>query len=454
MSPKSPVSNVAVPGHTRGRVLVVDDDHMIVQLLRVLFETRGFECDVVTEPHDVHQAVERFAPEAVVLDYSMPEISGLTLLAELRQRDSSITTLLLSGDIDVPTTVQALRAGAEDVQTKPVNSEMLIAAVERGIARTRVLRSHRMLSTQVADPFGLLDDSPAMRRVIRVVESLARSSTPVMIVGEVGTGKRTIAQMLHQFSPRVGRPFTSVFCGGAESDRLERDLLGDAASPNGGEGILALTRGGTLLLEQPAVLSNRVQSALIEVSNPSASLNGESPIRLVTSTRRDLSDDVRRGVLRSDVYHRLAAIPLMVPPLRSRGPDAIRTLAERFVQSCRVEAGEGPTRLTTDALQELVVAPWPGNVRQLRNVIESAFASALDEESITEIHLRGALEIGVSSDALHEDLSLQAIERQHIMRVLAMTGGQRSEAARILGITRTTLYKRIEEYGDGSPPAS
>lgn len=440
-----------VPSH-HGRVLVVDDEPDVASALSALLTARGFECDVVSEPARVAEKVETFQPEAVVLDYAMPVTNGLIVLARLRERDSSLTVVMLSGEVDIPTAILAMRAGAEDVQTKPVDCDLLIAALERGLHRTRALRAHRIERTQVSDPYGLLDDSPAMHRILRVVDNLAQRDSPVMIVGEPGTGKRAIAEMVHQLSPRCGFPFSSVACSSLDASRLERMLLGggdgDVDSRRDSVGLMAQARGGTLLLEEPSHLSERLQDALIAELNAALNAASGANVRIICATHRELHDDVRRGTLRADLYHRLAAIPIVVPPLRVRGADAIRVLAERFLQAHRADVGEGPTQLSAGAMQELIVAPWPGNVRQLRTVLAEAFALALDEEVISSAHVRATLDRrNTSTNDTTPDLSLRAMERDHVARVLALTRGQRSEAARLLGITRTTLYKKIEDYG-------
>ncbi len=440
------------------RVLVIDDDAGLAQLLCRQLAARGYKTVACSEVAKVFADFDAFAPDAVILDLVMPGTSGLDLLESLRRHDASATIILLSGSLDVATTVRALRAGAEDVQAKPADLEHLAATIERGLTRTRLLRSNRVTVTRVSDPYGLLDESPVMMRTLRLVEHLAKASMPVLIVGEVGTGKRVVAEMLHQLSPRSALPFVGASCTELAAGELERVIFGsttgaaDAARP----GLLALAAGGTLFLDEVATLSGAAQAVLHRLLD-AISERPASTARLVVSTRRELADDVKSGALRADLYHRLAPIAVHVPPLRSRGADTIRTLASRVVRSLRAELEEGPVALSDAALKLLASLEWPGNVRQLRAVLEDAFVRALEATRIEVTHLGDALShLGVGAEAAgdardardaRDALSLRTVERLHIERVLNLTDGHRTEAARLLGITRSTLYRKMEEYG-------
>jgi len=409
----------------RGRVLVVDDDDLLARLLCAQLASRGFEVVRAASAEEGMAAIDRSPPDAVVLDHGLPGISGLEVLATLHDRGSPLAVIMLSGSIDVPSTVAALRNGAEDVLLKPANLEHLSLALERGIARVRLVRSHRLQGTQVADPYGVFDDSPQMQRLLRSAEGLSRSTLPLLIIGEAGTGKRVVADLLHHLSPVAGGPFVTVACTGRVGDELHDVLVGAADGSAGG--VLASAAGGTLFLDDIEVLGERTQSLLLQViqERPPEERGQRGPaapgVRLIVATRRDLSSDVRHGVMRMELYQRLAVVPLVVPSLRHRGAAALLASQE-----------------------------WPGNVPQLRAVLDEAFAHALDAPEIAVEHVRPALTRHLGAPPADEgtsDLSLRAAERRHIARVLAHAGGHRTRAAQLLGITRTTLYKKIEEYG-------
>ncbi len=439
----------------RGQVLVIDDDDLLARLLCAQLASRGYEVSRAASAEEGLLAIDRAPPDAVVLDHGLPGISGLAVLSTLHEQGNSLAVIMLSGSIDVPTTVAALRAGAEDVLLKPANLEHLTLAIDRGIARARLVRSHRLQRTQVADPYGVLDDSPLMQRLLRSAEGLSRSLLPLLIIGEAGTGKRVVADLLHHLSPAASGPFVSVACTGHAGDEL-CDLLLGAGGEGSGAGILASAAGGTLFLDDIGVLGERTQALLLQVidDRPTEGRANGGPHaatpRVIIATRRDLSSDARQGVMRMDLYQRIAVVPIVVPSLRHRGTGAVTALARRLVRTQRAELGEGPLDLAESAAALLASQEWPGNVPQLRAVLDDAFARALDAPQIAVEHVRPALERFLGAPVAGdegEDLSLRAVERQHIARVLAQVAGHRTRAAQLLGITRTTLYKKIEEYG-------
>lgn len=428
----------------------------MVRSLSLQLRHAGFDVDGVSRVADVTAAIEHFAPEALVLDYVMPDVEELELLTTLRAQDATLAIVMLSGIMDVPLTVRAIRAGASDVLAKPADTELLLTALDRGVAHTRLLRAHRNGGHRPVDPFGFIDDSPAMQRVVRMVEQVATGTMPVLLIGEPGTGKRALAQLVHQHSSRAGQTFALLACEPGDRERVERLLLGHSAHSSGSDsaaddessaGLLQRSAAGTLVLDEPATLSLAVQDALTVLTASPRQRSGGA--RLVVTTRRDLADDVRRGTLRSDLYQSLSAMPIVVPPLRDRGDVAIRQLAERALAALHDDVNEGPRQFTTAALAELYAEPWRGNVRQLHAVIEEAFALALDDIAIDSPHVQAVFSRRGLGDAHagSDDYSLRSHERQLIARVLSMTGGQRTEAARLLGITRTTLYKKIDDYG-------
>lgn len=431
------VKNTSVSVET-GRLLLIDDEESFSRILALQLESRGHQVTVVNSGFEALLTYATVAPDVVIVDLSMPKMDGIQVVTEIRKIDPAASVILVSGDVDVRTTVRALRAGAEDVQTKPLDLELLSAAVDRGIKHSQMLRVHRAATTQTRDPYGFLDDSPTMRRVLRQVEHFAQIATPVLVVGEPGTGKHVIAEMLHQLSPRATRPFTRIVGSGSVESALRETLRGRNE-----------IAGGTLFVDGLGLISDASQTLLLSILTGDGT--GIPAVRVIASTERDLADDVRAGRLRADVYQRLAALSLTIPSLKSRGEDVIRFVALRAMQAQRHSFGRGPLELSNAASVMLAALEWPGNVRQLRQVIEEAYILGLEAEAIEPIHLRQVLErIGLRSadDAPHErDLSLQQVERRHIARVLARTGGQRTEAARLLGITRTTLYKKMSDYG-------
>lgn len=435
------------------RVLLIDDEENVGRMLAGRLEDAGHRVTLMTDGEAALAQYAELAPDVVVVDLWMPKINGMQILAELQRRDPATSVILLSGNVDVRTTVRALRAGAEDVQTKPVDIELLRAAIDRGIERSRLVRMNRVASTQIADPYGFLDDSPPMRRLLRMLENLAGSPVPVLIVGETGTGKRIIAEMLHQLSPRSARSFIRIMRGDSRTRDLQHPFSGVSANRSelGEPALLASAKGGTIFIDEVAELSLLEQQQLLALVAGIAGAPENTSVRIIAATERDLADDARTGRILPDLYQRLAVLPLVVPSLRSRGQNAIRNLASRVIGAQRYTLGRGPVRITDSALSLLMTLDWPGNVRQFRAVLEEAFILAIDSDELTPVHLRGVIERSGMAQPLDgtavEDQTLDCIERRHIAQILVLTGGHRTEAARILGITRTTLYKKMYEYG-------
>lgn len=439
-------------GADEARVLLIDDDESVGRMLAGRLENSGHRVTLLTDGEAALAEYTELAPDVVVVDLWMPKLNGMQILADLQQRDPATSVILLSGNIDVPTTVRALRAGAIDVQTKPVDIDLLRAAIDRGIERSRLIRTNRVASTQIADPYGVLDDSPPMRRLLRMVENLAGSPVPVFIVGEAGTGKRIIAEMLHQLSSRSSHSFVRIMRRENRTRVLQHAFNGISLDPSvlGEPALLGSAKGGTIFVDEVAELSLVEQHQLLALLTRVTGSESTS-VRIIAATERDLAEDARTGRILGELYRRLAVLPLSVPSLRSRGQSAIRTLATRMVGAQRCSLGRGPLHIADSAMSLLISLEWPGNVSQLRSVLEEAFFVALESEELTITHLRGVIDrsgMTQPDDAMTpDDQTLECVERRHIAHVLMLTSGHRTEAARILGITRTTLYKKMYEYG-------
>jgi DNA-binding NtrC family response regulator len=430
------------------RLLVVDDDAAMLRVLALQLARRDFVVDTASDAASCQAALEAQTFDAVLLDYSLAGATGLDLLESIRAADPSLTVVMLSGTIEVPEAVRAIRAGAEDVQLKPPDMDLLQAAIERGLQRTALLRSGRLMAAQVVDPYGVFDESPLMGRVLRQLQHAAARSMPILLVGEPGTGKRALAEIVHQLSAAHHLPMVSIAVHGRDPQVVEQALA--AAIQRHG------SSGGTIYLDSVATLTPRAQQLLFELLGERARLSGAMPsrLRVVVSTHFDLAEAVRAGALSASLYQRLAVLPIAVPSLRERGAGAIEWLAARTLQRLRLDVGEGPERMSAAAIDWLCSLPWPGNAPQLRAVIEESFTRAIGDEVLDTPHLTPSLaarglHAGASTERDASDWSLREAERRHIAAVLAMTDGHRTQAAKLLGITRTTLYKKMAEFGLG-----
>ncbi len=431
------------------RLLVVDDEPALLHFTRRQLESRGFTVSTAASGAEALQQLSLDRFDGVVLDHQLGDSDSLTVLEALGARDRGITVVILSGTIDVLDTVRAIRAGAEDVQIKPANLDHLVAALERGLARTALARSRAVLATQVLDPYGVLDESPAMHRVRQLVQASAGNDLPLLFRGEPGTGKRALAEMAHQLSPRAGEPLVCVTIPeGSETTQLRALQAALAHFPTtGGRPQLR----GTLLLADLPSIAPAVQSVLLGLVDPRvAEQQGRRPcdLRVITTTSVTDIHPFGTGAGSASLWQRLSTIPIAVPALAERGPQAIMALATRQVQRLRLEAGDGPSRFAAPAAEWIGTLPWPGNVPQLRHVVDDAFLRGWSSPQIDVSHLEPVLlaaGLHANSERQDADWSLRTLERRHIRTVLAMTGDNRTRAAKLLGITRATLYNKLAE---------
>lgn len=423
------------------RLLLVDDEPALLRALQRQLELRQF---TVTACAGAAQALNAIADQqfdCAVLDFSLPGTTGIELMQWLRAIDPTLAVVLLSGTIDVPRTVNAIRSGAEDVQTKPHSIDLLQAALERGLERTYLARSRKLLASQFTDAYGVLDPSPAMQRAMHRIQHAARLELPLLLVGEVGTGKRAIAEMIHELSAQSANGFTAI----GMRDRSPEEIGASIQSFLLAGRETARTGLGTLFLDDVDTIDSNAQRMLLNA------FESKAPFRLIVSTRKDLLDDVKAGLLLAELHQRIASLPVAIPSLRERGADAISNLSLRILQRLRIENGEGPESFTQSGTDWLTSLHWPANVPQLRDVITESFARAAGEHTLDTHHLAPSLvSRGIQAGTANDDddrWTLSATERRQILAVVGMTGNNRSQAARLLGITRTTLYKKLREYG-------
>nr|MBA3889349.1 sigma-54-dependent Fis family transcriptional regulator [Gemmatimonadaceae bacterium] len=388
----------------------------------------------------------------------LPHLSGLRVLELLRERDPDVVVVMLTGRAEVSAAVEAMRLGAENFITKPADSVHLEAVALRASEKAVLRRHTRMLHASTVDAPASLGESPMMRRLTQQIATLAGDTSPVLITGETGTGKSWAAQELHRRSPRAAGPFIEVNAAGLSATFLDSELFGhergaftDAKAQK--LGLFELADGGTLFLDEIGDLASDLQPKLLRVleSQRFRRLGGtreiQVDVRLVAATHRDLAEAVTRGTFRSDLFYRLAVFPVHLPPLREREPADITALAVRALADTKRRLGRGPTQFTAQALDAIVHHQWPGNIRELRNVIERLVLVAGSADEIRVDHLpaelRGSDRPGEEADPPEGEWTLAAAERRHIERVLARFGNHRTKAAKALGISRATLYNKL-----------
>ncbi len=464
------------------RVLLVDDEPAVRFGVRDFLESHGFD---VSEAGDRSAARESFAaarPDAVVLDYRLHDGDSLELLAWLKETDAGVPVLILTGHGSIDLAVRAVKEGADQFLTKPVDLPALRVILDREIDKSRTRR--RNLARQRhddraggIDPF--VGTSAVIQRLRREAESVLDSTSSVLIRGETGAGKGVLAKWLHSGGPRAQEPFVDLNCAGLSRDLLESELFGHQKGAFTGaiaakQGLLEVGDGGTVFLDEIGDLDVQIQPKLLTVLEEKRFRRvGEVQdrrvdIRLIAATNQDLAALVREKRFRGDLYFRINTLELVVPPLRERRED-VPALAERILARLTDDLGRHPVGLSAEALDKLMQYGWPGNVRELRNVLERALlvnrAGALQpsdlrlERSVAEAGGAAdrAIEVGDAQDGAGDGddasydsaLSLEDVQRRHIERVLKEEGGRVERAAARLGIARSSLYQKIKQYGLG-----
>jgi DNA-binding NtrC family response regulator len=442
----------------KSRVAVLDDEQRMVEILGMVLRREGYEVVPFLEPEAALEALEAQPFDLLLTDLKMPQIDGVEVLRRARAIDPKLPVILITAHATVNTAVAALREGAFDYVEKPFDNDELKALVRRTLEVTRLERQNRYLQAELRSryaPEAVVAESPAMQEVLDLVRRAARSRSTVLVTGESGTGKELVARAVHYHSERVGGPFLAVNCKAFAESVLESELFGhekgaftgaDRARP----GLFERANGGTLFLDEIGEVSLDFQGKLLRVLQERKLLRvGGSEeravdVRLVAATNRDLRRDAAEGRFREDLYFRLAVIPIHLPPLRVRREDVL-PLARHFLAKYSAELGRPISGWTEEVEAYLLRHGWPGNVRELENTIERGVVLCRGERITRDDLLLGSDSPEPSEAGLQAFLDRAAAD--YIRKVLHETGSVRIEAARRLGIDRTTLYRLVRKYG-------
>jgi DNA-binding NtrC family response regulator len=449
-------------------VLLVDDEKAMCEMVAAALGRRDFDVHWSTSPQEGLDSLAQNDFGAVVTDINMPGVSGIDLCARIVENRPDLPVIVLTSFGSFETAVAAIRAGAYDFLTKPVEIETLVLALERAF-NYRVLREEvRRLRQTVRDlqSFGaLVGESAAMKRLYEMLGRVAETDASVLVTGESGTGKELVAQALHDRGRRQRGPFVAVNCAAMPETLLESELFGHARgaftdAKVGRTGLFVQASGGTLFLDEigelPLGLQPKLLRALQQRTVRPVGSDTEVPfdVRLVAATNVDLEAAVEAGRFREDLFFRIHVISVEVPPLRMRGNDVL-LLAQRFVEEFAKHNDKRVSAITSAAAEKLLAYGWPGNVRELRNCIERAVALTQYEQITVEDlpeKLRAAKrgQMVVVSDDATDVVPLEEVERRYILRVLDAAGGNKASAARLLGLDRKTLYRKLERWGEAA----
>jgi DNA-binding NtrC family response regulator len=444
------------------RILVVDDEINIRGALVTMLEKKGHEVRGVATAEEALEQLNASAVELVITDLKMPGIGGLALLQRLREQWPQTEVVVMTAYGSIDTAVEAMRGGAYDYLTKPIDRERFPVVVAKALERQALASENRQLRDRLEARTRfdqMVGESEPMQRVYMLVEMVADSDVTVLLTGESGTGKELVAQAIHHKSPRADGPFITLNCGALPENLFESELFGYEKGAFTGAMITKMGRfeladGGTLLLDEVGELSLKSQVDFLRVleTKEFRRLGGTKLIkvdtRIVAATNRNLEEAVKQGDFREDLYYRLNVVPIHLPPLRDRADD-IPLLVERFLAEFSAQHHRATKEVSREAMRLLRFYAWPGNIRQLRNLMERLVVTVKDIVLQPE-HLPEEIQASqedVRTMVVTLGTSLEQIERDVIRRTLAEVTNHREKAAKLLGISLRTLQYKIKEYG-------
>lgn len=442
---------------SRNKVLVVDDESGVRFGIRDFLEQHGYEIEEAESCQDAQHLFRTSRPDMVIADYMLPDGTALDLIPRLKEIDAGIPLLVLTAHGSIDLAVRAIKEGAEQFLTKPLELPTLLVILQRLLQKQR--NHHKQLASrsrqvrQAINPF--IGTSAAIRILEDQAKKILSTESPVLILGETGTGKGVLARWLHENSPRADEAFVDLNCAGLSRELLETELFGHekgafTSATTSKQGLFEVAHRGTIFLDEVGDVDLQIQPKLLKVLEEQRFRrvgdvrDRQVDVRLIAATHQDVGQLVREKRFRDDLYFRISTIPLSFPALRERVED-IPTMAQYLLNKVRADLGRGELHLDDSSMKALQAYSWPGNIRELRNVIERAVLLS-DQKSITlnDLHFDGHTEVG--SPFLDSRLTLMELEKQHIERVLKEERGRVEKAAKRLGIPRSSLYQKIKKH--------
>lgn len=446
--------------------MIVDDEETIRLSLKEALSEEGHEVIDARNSDEAFKKIEDILPDLILVDLRMPGMNGMTLLEKVKAKDPTMLVIVMTGYGTIDSAVESMKLGAYDYLAKPFKLDHLKLVVAKALGAQALRREVLELRAQQRDYGGysngvLVGQSEQMKRIYRFIKQVSRSSTStVLIHGESGTGKELVARAIHNTSSRKDYRFMEINCAALTESLLEAELFGyekgsfTGAAATGKLGLFEVANKGTVFLDEIGEMSISLQAKLLRVLQEwrfkrVGGVNDiEVDIRIIASTNRNLEEEVKQGTFRKDLFYRLNVLPIYIPPLRERKDDII-ILTKHFLQKFNTEFGKNIYQISEQVEKMLLDYEWPGNVRELRNVIERAVLLSSGDTLSTE-HVMicpEKKEYVDKSEPVLEGRSMADMEKMLISKVLKETSWRRTEAAKILGINRTTLYNKIKEYG-------
>jgi two-component system response regulator AtoC len=439
------------------KILVVDDEAIVREALSDWLKDIGYQVFTAENGHKALEVIEKEKPGIMIADLVMPGMDGIELMRRAKAHQPNIEVIIITAYASVPTAITAMKEGAYDYIEKPFCPERAELLVKKLAEHRELVEENLSLRQKLEDRYrfeNIIAKSSKMQRVIEVIKVVAKSNATVLITGESGTGKELVARAIHSQSDRRSKPFVAVSCAALPESLLESELFGHEKGSFTGayaqkKGKFEFANGGTLFLDEVGEMSANIQVHLLRVLEEKefTRVGGNEPIkvdvRVISATNKDLRKAIEKQEFREDLYYRLNVVNIELPPLRERKED-IPLLAEHFLHKFAMENRKEVTEFSPEAIEFLLDYDWPGNVRELENAIERAIILSKDSPITTaDLPQENLLPVGSTSTGKN----LKEVEKSHILNVLRETGENYSEAARILGVSRMTLYNKAKEYG-------
>jgi two-component system nitrogen regulation response regulator NtrX len=442
-------------------VLIVDDEEGIRESLSGIFEDEGFDVFTSSSGEEALRILKEQNPDLILLDVWLPGIDGIQTLNDVKKLKPDLPVIMISGHGNIELAVKATRMGAYDFLEKPLSLERILLAAKRALERRTLEMENKALKQDLTKKWRLIGDSQIMRRLKEQIDMAAQSNSRVMILGESGSGKELVARLLHENSKRACNPFIEMNCAAIPQELIESELFGHEKGSFTGafekkKGKFELADQGTLFLDEVGDMSLSTQSKVLRVietqefQRVGGSRNIKVDVRIIAATNKDLREEIKRGTFREDLIYRLNVIPIVVPPLRDRKED-IPALVEYFLEYFAAEYGQKPKKITTDGLKMLEAYDWPGNIRELRNVIERLVIMT-PSDTITPKNLV----MGESSRSNYFAFKTlrdarDSFEKDFIMKKLEENNWNISRTAELLDIERSNLHRKIKAYDIKTP---
>ncbi len=458
-----------------GSILVVEDDRDTADLLREGLRRRGFDARAVNSAQECIEYLHTHSVDIVVTDVGMPGMSGIELCGYLREHHRDVLVVVVTGQTGLDLAVAAIRVGAYDFITKPVKMDALTIAVARALDHINLRRELQRLRSSAApssELAGIVGASSAIRDMVELVRRVADSDATVLVSGESGTGKELVARAIHRLSPRRDQPFIAVNCAAVPAPLLESELFGHVRgaftdAKQARSGLFVQARKGTMFLDEIGEMPIEMQVKLLRVlqERKLRPVGGDEEMpfeaRIITATNKDLETEVDEKRFRGDLFYRINVVAIPVPPLRARAGDVL-LLAQYFLKRAATRINKPVQGISEPAARLLMDYDWPGNVRELENCIERAVALCrLDDITVEDLPAKvrdfHKQQIVISTEIPAELITLEEMERRYVRQVMLAVRGNKSQAAKILGIDRRSLYRRLEPQqrnGDANAAAS